>query len=185
MNNRTALVIIDVQQGMFDFQGFGPVSHADLLNNINTLAKRARSVSSHVIYIQHHGGSDHPLEKGSAGHQIADQIAPLPSDHIVAKTQCGMFTETGLEQVLNELEITKLVICGMQTEFCVDTGVRTAADRGYDIIVAKDAHATFDTALLSADQIAQHHEALWAQAFGKVIPCADIKFKEQTDAPAT
>ncbi|MEL6414820.1 MAG: cysteine hydrolase family protein [Pseudomonadota bacterium] len=184
MSRQDALIIIDVQQGMFGFPGIGPVTKTDLLNNIGRLAKDARNADCHVIYIQHDGNADHPLSKEKPGHEIPAEIRPEPGDHIVTKKQCGMFTETKLEQILQELDIKRLIICGMQTEFCVDTGVRTGADRGYNIIVAKDAHATFDTPLLSAKQIAEHHEALWGQAFASVQSVNDIQFAGAEHAPA-
>jgi len=176
MTQGDALIIIDVQQGMFSFPGIGPVTKTDLLKNIDSLIKCARMADCQVIYIQHEGEADHPLSKEKPGHEIPPEIRPEPGDHIVTKKHCGMFTGTELEQILQDLNIERLIICGMQTEFCVDTGIRTGADRGFEIIVAKDAHATFDTSHLSAKQIAEHHEALWAQAFGSVQTVSDIQF---------
>ena len=184
MSRQEALIIIDVQQGMFGFPGIGPVTKTDLLKNIDRLAKSARKADCQVIYVQHEGNADHPLHKEKPRYEFPPEIRPEPGDQIVTKKQCGMFTGTKLEQVLQDLNIERLIICGMQTEFCVDTGVRTAADRGYEIIIAKEAHATFDTPNLSAKQIAEHHETLWAQAFGSVQSIKDIQFVGAECAPA-
>ena len=49
----------------------------------------------------------------------------------------------------------------MQTEFCVDTTVRAASSRGFDVVLVADGHTTGDTAL-SAAQIIAHHNATLA-----------------------
>ena len=66
MSNDTALLVIDVQKGMFVedepvYQG------AQLLETIGELLAKARAAQVPVIYIQHNGGPGHPLEPGSEG----------------------------------------------------------------------------------------------------------------------
>jgi nicotinamidase-related amidase len=75
-----------------------------------------------------------------------------------------------------------LVICGMQTEFCVDTAVRGAYERGYKVVLLGDAHTTFDTQLLPAADIIAHHNATLSGGFAAVKPAASIEF---TPARAT
>jgi len=53
--------------------------------------------------------------------------------------------------------IKKLVITGLQTEYCVDTTCRRAYSLGYDVVLVKDAHSTWDSGDLSAQQIIDHH----------------------------
>ncbi|MEK1832395.1 hypothetical protein AAAC51_36335 [Priestia megaterium] len=52
----------------------------------------------------------------------------------------------------------------MQTEFCLDTTCRRAYSLGYkENILVKDAHSTFDTAVLSASKIVEHHNNMLGQ----------------------
>ncbi|MEM9667707.1 MAG: cysteine hydrolase family protein [Pseudomonadota bacterium] len=183
-NPITALVIVDVQEGMLDLPGIGPVGRDELLANICTLIDGARSANYPIVYIQHEGVAGQALAKTVPGHAIAREIAPRAEDKVVSKAECGMFKATELEKVLTELDVRRLIICGMQTEFCVDTAVRTAADRGYKVIIAAGAHATFDTGSLSAGSIADHHEAVWQQAFGQVVDVHDIEFREGASVSA-
>ncbi|MEO0882700.1 MAG: cysteine hydrolase family protein [Pseudomonadota bacterium] len=178
----TVLVIVDVQEGMFDLPGIGPLHRDELLGNIRALIDEARTADCPIIYIQHEGAAGHPLAKTQPGHAIAHEIAPQMGDHVVRKRACGMFKATELDDVLTGLTVRRLVICGMQTEFCVDTAVRTAADRGYDVVVASGAHATFDTPSLTATSIADHHEMIWKQAFGQVMDVDKISFREDAGA---
>ena len=57
---------------------------------------------------------------------------------------------------------SELVIVGCATDFCVDTTVRSAAARGYQVIVPSDGHTTRDRPHLSAQQVIAHHNYMWA-----------------------
>jgi len=81
--------------------------------------------------------------KGSREHQIVDQLAPLGYELVVDKNASSPFNGTGIDQILRNLELDTLVMAGMATDMCVETTARDAADRGYNVIVAEDAVATF------------------------------------------
>ena len=89
--------------------------------------------------------SDRPTlwPKGSKEHQIVDQLAPLDCELVVDKNASSPFNGTGIDQILRNLQLDTLVLAGMATDMCVETTARDAADRGYNVIVAEDAVATF------------------------------------------
>ena len=64
----------------------------------------------------------------------------------------------------------------MQTEYCIDTNCRAAADLGYKVVLAKDAHTTFDTPVLSAAQIIAHHNRTLDGSFVELAAAGDIAF---------
>ena len=49
------------------------------------------------------------------------------------------------------------MVCGLQSEFCVDTTVRQALPLGYHVVLVADGHSTLDSEKLSAEQITAHH----------------------------
>jgi nicotinamidase-related amidase len=123
MINDTALLVIDVQQGMFAeddpvYQG------AALLETIGGLLARARAAEVPVIYVQHNGGPGHPLEPGSEGWPIHSAIAPALGEPVVGKATPDSFHETRLQTELEARGIVKLIVAGIQTECCVDTTCR-------------------------------------------------------------
>jgi nicotinamidase-related amidase len=81
----------------------------------------------------------------------------LPEDLRVRKTTPDSFNLTELHALLQARGITHLVICGLQSDFCVDSTVRRALALGYEVILAADAHSTVDNGVLSAAQIIAHH----------------------------
>ena len=53
--------------------------------------------------------------------------------------------------------IDRLVICGLQTDYCVNATVRQAHALGYDVVLAADAHSTVDNGSMAAEQIIANH----------------------------
>jgi nicotinamidase-related amidase len=106
--------------------------------------------------------------RGSREHEIVELLTPLSDELVIDKNASSPFNGTGIDQLLRNLELETLVIVGMATDMCVETTARDAADRGYNVIVAEDATATF----FAAD----HRAALSAVArvYGQVWSTDDI-----------
>ena len=169
-----ALVVIDVQEGM---QPYTAYDGKGVVSRIADLIAHARESGTKVIYVQHDGGAepDHPLAKGKPGHAIHHAIAPREGETVVVKTQCSAFLNTNLDAALKASDINHLIVCGMQTEFCVDTTVRSAHEHGYKVTLVSDAHSTGDTAVLKAADIVAHHNRTLAD-FARVVPSAGLRF---------
>src|SRR6476620_6156599 len=78
------------------------------------------------------------LIRGEYGHDIIDELAPLPGELVIDKPGKGAFYATSLQDVLQTAGITQLVVTGVTTEVCVHTTVREANDRGYQAVVVSD-----------------------------------------------
>ncbi|MGQ8872554.1 cysteine hydrolase family protein [Paenibacillus sp. TSA_86.1] len=167
MVDHKALIIIDVQSAMFDESD--PVYQGEqLLRKIQVLITSARDAGHRVIYIQHSEGAGSPLERGTAGWEIHPSIAPNEGDLIFEKETPDSFHGTELHLKLQELGITELILAGMQTEICVDTTCRRAFSLGYKIQLVRDAHSTWNSSVLRADQIIEHHNSALSM-FARVV----------------
>jgi len=78
------------------------------------------------------------LVRGEYGHDIIDELAPLPGELVVDKPGKGSFHGTDLGDRLATAGITSLLVTGVTTEVCVHTTVREANDRGYECLVLSD-----------------------------------------------
>ncbi len=83
------------------------------------------------------------LVRGEHGHDIIDELKPLPAEPVIDKPGKGAFYATDLELVLRDRAIRSLVVTGVTTEVCVHTTVREANDRGYDCLVLEDCVASY------------------------------------------
>jgi nicotinamidase-related amidase len=90
-----ALLVIDVQQGLFDKST--PIYKADeLLSHIGTLVDRAHRAGAPVFYVQH--SAQKWLVKGSDEWQLHPRLHPLDTDHIVHRRHGNAFEETTLQE---------------------------------------------------------------------------------------
>lgn len=81
---------------------------------------------------------------GTPEYAILDALAPSSGEYIVDKNSSGAFNSTGIDQILRNMGVQSLVITGIATEMCVETTARDASDRGFNVVIAEDATATFE-----------------------------------------
>lgn len=175
----TALVIIDMQRGLCS----GEEEAFDIgrvIENVNALIARARAADVPVIFMQHEEAAG-SLVFGSEGWQIDDRVAADHDDLRLRKTTPDSFHATSLHQILRELGVGRLVLCGLQSDYCIDATVRRALSLGFHVALASDAHSTMANGVLSAAQITAHHNATLAnhRSYGPeiaVLPAQEISF---------
>ncbi|VVN03106.1 cysteine hydrolase family protein [Pseudomonas fluorescens] len=175
----TALLIIDVQQALCSGE-YECFEIGRVINTINDLSARARKAGVPVVLIQHEEAGS-PLAHGAAGWQLAEGLETSPKDHRVRKTTGDSFYQTNLQKLLPKEDFERLVICGLQTDYCVNATVRQALNLGYDVVLAGDAHSTVDNGNLTAEDIISEHNKDLKRLTGSVaridvIPAKDIHF---------
>lgn len=154
---KTAILVIDVQQGLCEGSG-AAFDCKGTISRINHVTRKAREAGVPVIFIQHESKSGY-LERGSNPWHLANGIEVKPGDMRLAKTTPDSFLNTELGSILTSHGIERLVVCGMHTEFCVDTTTRRALSLGYSVILISDAHTSAGNAAISAEQVIAHHNA--------------------------
>jgi ureidoacrylate peracid hydrolase len=165
--HRTAVVAIDMQVD-FAFPGGAlgkagldmgaAVAAVDVATDLVTAARRA-GVPIIFVGLATSADTDSPAwrewrrrggESGDgglcrSGTPGVDFVGPqpLPDDPVVLKTRYSGFYQTNLDEVLRELGVDTLVLCGLTTECCVDCTARDAFHRDYFVFVADDACAAY------------------------------------------
>ena len=153
----TAILIIDVQQGLCEGEG-SAFDCAGIISRINDVTLKARKVGAPVIFIQHESTSDY-LAYGSNAWQLANGLVVEPTDIKVRKTTPDAFLRTDLEDILKSHCVENVVVCGMHTEFCVDTTTRRALALGFPVTLISDGHTSAGNAAISAQLVIAHHNA--------------------------
>lgn len=171
-----ALIVIDVQRGLFEP---APADADAVIERINALSAKARQAGAPVIFVQHERADD--LAPESEGWALHPALEVEQGDHRIRKATPDSFLRTGLDEVLSFCGVEAVVLCGYATEFCVDTTTRSAAAHGYHVLLASDAHTTHDKPHANAGRIREHHNATLPaiRSFGvgiRAVPAAEIAF---------
>lgn len=164
-----ALLVVDMQVGLFE--GGSPRYDAEgVIQRINKIAKVVRATGGVVIFIQHEDNGG--LKRGTEGWEILPMLERVDTDLLMHKQACDSFYETNLPDLLEQYGAQELIITGCATDFCVDTTIRAAASRNYDVVVVEDAHTTKDRPHLDAKSIIRHHNWMWKSL---ILPRNEVK----------
>ena len=173
-----ALLIIDVQHALCsgEYEAF---ECKRVIERINVVSRKMREAGASVVVIQHES-PDGLLEYGTEGWNLAAGLDVQPTDIYVRKKASDSFHNTDLLAILQARGVKKLAICGLQSEFCVDTTTRRALALGYPVTLVSDAHSTINNSVLSAAQITAHHNETLANitSFGPrvtAVPSSEVK----------
>jgi len=168
MNNKNALLIIDMQQeDGFVLENLDPV-----IAHTAALLETARNQRTPVIYTRHinpadgidlprgepraSDGGPSSYRAGTRQVEIIEQLAPQPGELIIDKGRYSAFHRTNLDTLLKTLEVDTLVICGVLTDVCVLSSVFDAFALGYHVRLVSDACTT--------TTLAGHYSALLIMA---------------------
>jgi nicotinamidase-related amidase len=148
----TAVVVIDLQKGIVMRPG-APYPTPTVVANCVRLLATARRMGAQPILV-HVGGSpdgadrlrqtaDQPRRAATApAPDWSDFIPELdrqPGDMVIFKRQWGAFYGTDLDLQLRRRGLGTIVLCGIATEFGVESTARDAYERGYEQVFAADA----------------------------------------------
>src|SRR5581483_10745999 len=115
-----------------------------IYTRIATQTRTARDVGKQHLYV------NLAVPKDSVDAEILPDIAPLPDDIVLSKTSSSPFNSSNIHQLLHNLDVDTLLVCGVVTNGCVESTVRDASDLGYNVILIPDACAAVTPALHQA-----------------------------------
>lgn len=164
---KTALLIIDIQNFYFEGGSSALVNPVPASLNAQKLLLNFRETKQLVIHVKHGEGK---------GAEIHSNVTPLADEKVIVKKEVNSFLNTDLLDFLNKNGIKKLVLCGMQTNMCLEAATRAAADYGFECTVIHDACAaknqTFNGKTVKAEDV---HIA----ALATLKAYADVKSTEE------
>ncbi|NVZ50631.1 cysteine hydrolase [Pseudomonas sp. B6002] len=149
LDANTALLIIDMQQGM-NRPGLGRRNNPDAEQHMQALLAAWRQAQRPIVHIRHISRTPGSVFwPGQPGCEFQPALQPLAHEHVVEKNVPDAFAATGLERWLRTRSIQKLVIVGVITNNSVESTARSGGNLGFEVTVAADACYTFDQTDLS------------------------------------
>ncbi|MGD1148072.1 MAG: hydrolase [Thermoanaerobaculaceae bacterium] len=155
---RTAVVVIDLQKGIMG-RATQPHTAATVVANTALILRAARRAGARPILV-HVGGSadaldrlkpmaDEPMRHAAPlapdWSELVPELERAPGDLVILKRQWGAFYGTDLELQLRRRGLTTLVLCGIATEYGVESTARDAFERGFEQIFVSDAMGALST----------------------------------------
>ncbi len=161
------LIVIDMQKALMDDELY---NLRGLLENVEKLIAAARANQVEVIYVQHDAGPGTGFSVGDEGFALADEVAPNAGEKVFVKTINSCFGNEDFTAYLEGAKDERLMIVGLQTNFCVDATVKSAFERGYDVIVPEGAHSTFDNPYMTGETTcAYYFNEVWPGLFAECV----------------
>lgn len=141
-----ALLVIDMQRGFDDLAFWGPTTNPACEANVATLLEAWTTSGEPIVVVRHDSVSPgSPLHPDSPGNALVDAVAAAPAALRISKAvNSAFYGDQDLHGWLTGQGIEEVVICGIQTNMCVETTARMAGNLGYDATVVLDATRTFD-----------------------------------------
>lgn len=162
----TAIVLIEYQNdftspgGVFHDGVKGVMQSNNMLANTVAVATRAREAGAVIMhapitFAEGYGelsGNPYGILKGVVdnkafrkdtwGAAIVDVLTPHPGDIVIeGKRGLDAFPSTNLDFILRSKGIQTVVLGGFLTNCCVESTMRSAYERGFDVITLKDCTA--------------------------------------------
>lgn len=97
-----------------------------------------------VQAVEARSGMRHLFWSGNPDYAIRDELTPLESEIVVAKTSFGAFNGSEFDSIARSVPLTSLVFVGISTNCCVESTIRDAAERGYGCVVIDEGTADYD-----------------------------------------
>jgi nicotinamidase-related amidase len=153
-----ALIVIDVQHAIDDPR-WGPRNNPGAEGAVAELLAAWRAEALPIFHIRHDSTEPFsPYRPDAPGHGFKPEAAPLPGETVIGKSANSAFAGTKLEDALDAIGATTLVVCGALTNNCVEATVRQGGNLGYRVFLVADACWAVDETDLS----------------GRLWPAADV-----------
>ncbi len=202
-NDRHALLVVDMQNGFchpdgsFSQTGRGVEGAMDAVRTAAVAVGQARAAGVPVVFTRHVYRPGRPdegltlsrnspdlagvasLAAGTWDAEVCDELGCGPQDLVVDKVRFDAFQWTSLEPLLRGLGVTKLMICGVVTNICVETTARSAFMRDYPVTLIEDCCAATTRRLHQLSL-----EVLSSYSLAEIVSLAEGFDAGAPDAPA-
>lgn len=155
------LLVVDMQEGIVDEELY---AFGIFMDRTKRLVDAARKSGTEVIFVQHDAGSGSGLSAGESGFDIIEQLRPEKGEKIFVKTINSCFGCREFREYMEKQEDRRLMIIGLQTNYCIDATVKSAFERGYRVIIPEGTNTTFDNDYMTGEMTVRYYnEDIWEE----------------------
>ena len=160
------LLVIDTQKALVDEALY---AYDTFVESTVRLVKAARENGVEVVFVRHDAGPGSGLSVGDEGFEIFEPLRPEPGEKVFDKTINSCFGNKDFKAYMEQQEDKRLMIVGLQTNYCVDATVKSAFERGFDVMIPEGTNSTFDNNFMSAETTVRYYnEDVWEEIVDSV-----------------
>ena len=161
------LLTVDIQKGITDSRLY---AFDTFIDRVVRLIDAARRNHVEVIFFQHDDGPGTGFSVGDSDFEIAGQVAPEAGEKVFIKTINSGFGNKAFTEYMETQEDKRLMIIGLQTNYCIDATVKSAFERGYQVIIPAGANSTFDNEYMTGETTYRYYnENIWPGRFAECV----------------
>jgi nicotinamidase-related amidase len=159
--DRTALVVVDVQQAFDDAGYWGVRNNPDCEANVAALIAAWRAAGRPVVFVRHDSDEPaSPLRPDRPGNAFRPELTGEPDLLVAKRVNSAFHGDPDLAAWLRARGLDGIAICGITTNHCCETTARVGGNLGFDVLFVLDATHTFDRTgpdgtTLTADELAR------------------------------
>ena len=155
------LLVIDMQKGLVDGDLY---AYESFMDRTVRLVRAARKSGVEVVFVQHDAGPGSGLTVGEEDFEIVDEVRPEPGEKVFIKKINSCFGNPEFRQYMEQLEDKRVMIIGLQTNYCIDATVKSAFERGFDVIIPEGTNSTFDNNYMTGETTVRYYnEDVWEE----------------------
>jgi nicotinamidase-related amidase len=151
----SALIVIDMLNPYDHEDADELASHVgDIVDRVRRLIDRAREADAELVYVNDNYGDfaasrEQLVERALRGRhpELVEPIVPADDHDLLQKVRHSAFYSTSLEYLLQQRDVSQLILTGQVTEQCILYSALDAYVRHYEVCVPSDAVAPIDTEL--------------------------------------
>ena len=160
------LLVIDMQKALVDEDLY---AYETFVDSVVRLVDAARKNGVEVVFVQHDAGAGSGLSIGDEGFEIIDEIKPEAGEKVFVKTINSCFGNKDFKAYMEQQTDRRLMIVGLQTNYCIDATVKSAFERGFDVIIPEGTNSTFDNKYMNAETAVRYYnEDVWEEIVDSV-----------------
>lgn len=100
--------------------------------------------------------------------QVVSEVEPRPDEIVITKTTDSALTGTNLRLILHNMGIKDVICCGIFTDQCVSSTVRSLADESFGVVVVDDCGAA------ATDQLHKHELEIINMIYCHVVQLDEV-----------
>ena len=160
------LLVIDMQKAIVDGELY---AFDTFMDRTARLVDAARKTGVEVIFVQHDAGPGSGMSAGDEGFEIVDEVRPRQGEKVYVKTINSCFGNKEFREYMEKQADKRLMVIGLQTNYCIDATVKSAFERGFEVIIPEGTNTTFDNAYMTGETTVKYYnEDVWEEIVDSV-----------------